>query len=283
MRNHTQLRYLINPSTPSMRWATLPPNRCAWTRTILPVGRDAQLGASYAGQSKPPLLVLVLGETGRAGNFGINGYERDTTPLLAARPDLISAGNAWACSTSTAASVPCMFSHLGRNGYGRAAPTLKGLMDVLQHAGLAVLWVDNQSGCKGTCDRIPNANTSARKTPNCAPLAATAWTTSCSRAWTSAWQTCPPSSASAALWWCCTRWAATAPLTQALSPRTQVPARMHIQRAAGMRPPAGGERLRQQHRGNRPLSGFSAQLAWKAIQSSATSYDLCSRPWRIAG
>ena len=139
------------------------------TRTILPVGRAAQLGASYAGQSKPPLLVLVLGETGRAGNFGINGYERDTTPLLAARPDLISAGNAWACGTSTAASVPCMFSHLGRNGYEARRANFEGLMDVLQHAGLAVLWVDNQSGCKGTCDRIPNANTSAQKDPELCP------------------------------------------------------------------------------------------------------------------
>jgi lipid A ethanolaminephosphotransferase len=28
---------------------------------------------------------------------------------------------------------------------------------VLQRAGLAVLWIDNQSGCKGLCDRIPSA------------------------------------------------------------------------------------------------------------------------------
>ena len=82
---------------------------------------------------------------------------------------LISAGNAWACGTSTAASVPCMFSHLGRNGYEARRANFEGLMDVLQHAGLAVLWVDNQSGCKGTCDRIPNANTSAQKDPELCP------------------------------------------------------------------------------------------------------------------
>ena len=170
MRNHTQLRYLINPLNTVYALGNIATKPLRMdTRTILPVGRDAQLGASYAGQSKPPLLVLVLGETGRAGNFGINGYERDTTPLLAARPDLISAGNAWACGTSTAASVPCMFSHLGRNGYEARRANFEGLMDVLQHAGLAVLWVDNQSGCKGTCDRIPNANTSAQKDPELCP------------------------------------------------------------------------------------------------------------------
>ena len=170
MRNHTQLRYLINPLNTVYALGNIATKPLRMdTRTILPVGRDAQLGASYAGQSKPPLLVLVLGETGRAGNFGVNGYERDTTPLLAARPDLISAGNAWACGTSTAASVPCMFSHLGRNGYEARRANFEGLMDVLQHAGLAVLWVDNQSGCKGTCDRIPNANTSAQKDPELCP------------------------------------------------------------------------------------------------------------------
>lgn len=147
MRNHTQLRYLINPLNTVYALGNIATKPLRMdTRTILPVGRDAQLGASYAGQSKPPLLVLVLGETGRAGNFGINGYERNTTPLLAARPDLISAGNAWACGTSTAASVPCMFSHLGRNGYEARRANFEGLMDVLQHAGLAVLWVDNQIG-----------------------------------------------------------------------------------------------------------------------------------------
>jgi lipid A ethanolaminephosphotransferase len=36
---------------------------------------------------------------------------------------------------------------------------------VLQRAGLAVLWIDNQSGCKGVCDRIPNASTLAAKVP----------------------------------------------------------------------------------------------------------------------
>ena len=164
MRNHTKLRYLINPlnSVYALGNIATKPLRMD-TSKLLPLGRDAQLGASYAGQAKPPLLVLVLGETGRSGNFGINGYERNTTPLLAARTDLISARNAWSCGTSTAASVPCMFSHLGRTGYEARAANFESLIDVLHHAGLAVLWVDNQSGCKGVCDRIGETITSAQK------------------------------------------------------------------------------------------------------------------------
>ena len=166
MRNHTQLRYLINPlnSIYALGNIATKPLRMD-TRTLLPLGRDAQLGASYTAQTKPPLLVLVLGETGRSVNFGINGYGRDTTPRLAARTDLISARNAWSCGTSTAASVPCMFSHLGRTGYEGRSANYEGLMDVLHHAGLAVLWLDNQSGCKGVCDRVGETITSRTQDP----------------------------------------------------------------------------------------------------------------------
>ncbi len=164
MRNHTKLRYLINPLNSVYALGTIATKPLRMdTSTLLPLGRDAQLGASYTGQTKPPLLVLVLGETGRSGNFGINGYERNTTPLMAARKDLASARNAWSCGTSTAASVPCMFSHLGRSGYEGRSANYESLVDVLHHAGLAVLWMDNQSGCKGVCDRVGETITSKQK------------------------------------------------------------------------------------------------------------------------
>ncbi len=166
MRNHTKLRYLINPlnTVYALGHIATKPLRMD-THTLQPLGRDAQLGASYAGQAKPPLLVLVLGETGRSVNFGLNGYARDTTPELSARTDLVSARNAWACGTSTAASVPCMFSHLGRTGYETRSVNSENLIDVLHHAGLAVLWLDNQSGCKGVCDRIGETRANALKDP----------------------------------------------------------------------------------------------------------------------
>jgi len=160
MRNHTQLRYLINPlnSLYAVADLTTRPLRMD-TRTLAPLGRDAQLGASYATQAQPPLLVLVVGETARAANFTLNGYERPTTPLLSARQDLANAPDAWACGTSTAASLPCMFSHLGRAEFGKRKTDAEGLLDVLQHAGLGVVWIDNQSGCKGVCDRVTEIGT----------------------------------------------------------------------------------------------------------------------------
>lgn len=162
MRNHTQLRYLINPlnSLYAVLDLASKPLRMD-TRTLAPLGRDAQLGASYRGQSAPPLLLLVVGETARAANFGLDGYARATTPQLAARSDIANAPDAWACGTSTAASLPCMFSHLGREAFNNRKSNSEGLLDVLQQAGLAVLWIDNQSGCKGVCARVPEISTSA--------------------------------------------------------------------------------------------------------------------------
>ena len=165
MRNNTQLRYLINPLNSFYALGAIAARPLQRDESaILPLGQDAKLGASYTKQARPPLLLLVLGETGRSGNFAVNGYGRPTTPGLA-RENIASQRNAWSCGTSTAASVPCMFSNFGRANYESRPANYEGLMDVLQHAGLAVLWLDNQSGCKGVCDRIPNADTSQLKVP----------------------------------------------------------------------------------------------------------------------
>ncbi|WP_198026740.1 phosphoethanolamine transferase [Polaromonas glacialis] len=165
MRNYPQVRYLINPLNSFYALGSVAARPFQRDESaILPLGEDAKLGASYTAQARPPLLLLVLGETGRSVNFGVNGYGRPTTPGLS-KENIASQRNAWSCGTSTAASVPCMFSHFGRANYESRPANYEGLMDVLQHAGLAVLWLDNQSGCKGVCDRVPHVDTSQLKVP----------------------------------------------------------------------------------------------------------------------
>ena len=161
-RNHKQLRYLVNPlnTVYAAGWLAAQPLRQP-PGPLQAIALDAHLAAP-AG--RPPLLMLVLGETGRSGNFGLNGYGRDTTPELA-RENVASFRNAWSCGTSTAASLPCMFSHLGREGFAARTGNYENLLDVLQRAGLAVLWLDNQSGCKGICARVPQAETAALQDP----------------------------------------------------------------------------------------------------------------------
>lgn len=156
MRNYKELRYMINPMTAFWSLGVVAvESQQAPHGPAQVLGADARLAPRAAG-SKPPLFMLVVGETARAANFSLNGYGRNTNPELA-KLDVLSFRAASACGTSTAASLPCMFSPLGREAFGGQKGAQENLLDVLQRAGLAVLWLDNQSGCKGLCERIPNS------------------------------------------------------------------------------------------------------------------------------
>jgi lipid A ethanolaminephosphotransferase len=107
-----------------------------------------------------------VGESARAENFGVLGYDRDTTPKLDKERGLIAFTDVTSCGTETAVSVPCMFSNMGRKDYNASkAKNEEGLLDVLKRAGLEVIWRDNQSGCKGTCDRVTLQDVSNLKDP----------------------------------------------------------------------------------------------------------------------
>ena len=158
MRNNVHLRYMMNPiatlySTGSLLIKPL----FKRSGKLIPITAGTALGASYAAQTKPLLFVVVVGETARADHFALNGYARDTTPELAKR-GVLSYRDVHSCGTNTLASVPCMFSPLGKQGYESRKDDYENLVDVLQAAGLAVFWLDNQAGCKDVCTRVPNAS-----------------------------------------------------------------------------------------------------------------------------
>lgn len=53
----------------------------------------------------PTVFILVVGETARSMNFSLNGYPRETNPMLA-KEDVISFRDVYSCGTATAISVP---------------------------------------------------------------------------------------------------------------------------------------------------------------------------------
>ncbi|MCH7390482.1 phosphoethanolamine transferase [Acinetobacter dispersus] len=115
-------------------------------------GEDAQVSQNSKGA--PKLMVLVVGETARAENFSLNGYAKDTNPKLS-KQDILNFSQVSSCGTATAVSVPCMFSGMKREDYDeRLASHREGLLDIAKRAGYQVTWIDNNSGCKGTCDRV---------------------------------------------------------------------------------------------------------------------------------
>ena len=116
-------------------------------------GEDAKV--TPAPNGKPTLMVVVLGETARAMNFAYNGYERNTNPFTEDM-GLISFQDVSSCGTYTALSVPCMFSNLSRQTYDKQrAHAQDNVFDVIHHAGVDVLWIDNDGGDKGVASRLP--------------------------------------------------------------------------------------------------------------------------------
>jgi lipid A ethanolaminephosphotransferase len=126
------------------------------TIVLQPTGTDAMPGPLLAKADKPVLMVIVAGETARAANWSLGGYERDTNPELAQR-DILYYTNATSCGTATATSLPCMFSPLTRDQYSyEGGLANENLLDVLVHAGFAVEWWDNNTGHKDVATRIPS-------------------------------------------------------------------------------------------------------------------------------
>jgi lipid A ethanolaminephosphotransferase len=170
VRNHKPMRYMINPyNSVYALGRNMAGSASRMQQPLQAIGEDAALPLKAGADPQPsPLIVLVVGETARAANFGLGGYQRDTTPRLRdlqAQGRLVYFSQVSSCGTNTEDSVPCMFSHLGRENYVASAARYENLLDVLRRAGLAVLWLDNQSGCKGVCDRVPHVDTSSLSLP----------------------------------------------------------------------------------------------------------------------
>ncbi|EIY2673869.1 phosphoethanolamine transferase EptA [Raoultella planticola] len=125
---------------------------------LVKIGEDAVQKPEMHSGPRKNLTILVLGETSRAQNFSLGGYECETNPRLK-QDDVIYFANTTSCGTATAVSVPCMFSNMPRAHYDEElAHHQEGVLDILQRAGIRVLWNDNDGGCKGACDRVPHQN-----------------------------------------------------------------------------------------------------------------------------
>ena len=117
------------------------------------IGLDAVLSENFKASERPKLTVVVVGETARAQNFSLGGYERMTNPELAQK-DIAYFDNVSSCGTSTAVSLPCMFSKFDRAAYSyERGKSHENVLDVIQRAGYRVEWIDNNTGDKGLAAR----------------------------------------------------------------------------------------------------------------------------------
>jgi KDO II ethanolaminephosphotransferase len=86
------------------------------------------------------LLVIVIGESARSNNFGLLGYERQTTPLLSKKNNLVVlAGQS--CNTSTKLSLQCMFVRpeaVYEHGLNRPVVSERPVFSVLKKLGFSI-------------------------------------------------------------------------------------------------------------------------------------------------
>jgi len=156
VREHKPLRFSINPTY----WIFAIGKYTTLTLTsgeliVKPIGLDAKV-VKKEKNSYPKLVIMVVGEAARADHFSLNGYKRETNPLLE-KENIINYSNVSSCGTSTAESVPCMFSVYDRDDYSyKKGISTQNVLDVLAHTGkIDILWRDNNSDSKGVALRVP--------------------------------------------------------------------------------------------------------------------------------
>ncbi len=162
-REHGELRYYATPTfaVNSLRKVAMR----AWFGGRAPF---VEIGTDAVRRKPAPtrvIGVLVVGETARADHFSLNGYPRRTNPRLARRATL-NFTHVESSGTSTAHSLPCMFSFLGRRNFTtEAAARQSNVLDVLARTGVTIAWIENNSGPKAVCDRLGYDDLRARADP----------------------------------------------------------------------------------------------------------------------
>ncbi|GAB3033001.1 phosphoethanolamine transferase [Bowmanella dokdonensis] len=169
-REHKSVRYYVTPLYPVYSAIDLGVRhlRHPTPSTLLPATAEP-IQIEHTGHKE--LVVVVVGETARADHFSLNGYARQTNPLLAQQTSLLSYTQVQSCGTSTAVSVPCLFSFSDRESFDiDTAKNTENVLDVLHRAGVSLLWRDNNSDDKGVADRIPYEDfQTSERNPICNP------------------------------------------------------------------------------------------------------------------
>jgi lipid A ethanolaminephosphotransferase len=157
-RNNREFRYYILPNNYVNATYKTIKSHVKFIKNEKIKAVNAQQDSKWKTHSKKTLFVFVVGETARANNFSLNGYERQTNPLLE-KMDIINFTKTYSCGTATAISLPCMFFDGGKDEYDSSMKiNPNNLFQVVNRAGVPSTWVDNNSGCKGLCDGLPTIN-----------------------------------------------------------------------------------------------------------------------------
>lgn len=123
-------------------------------QSIKSISSKANKSQAWQHHLRKTIFVFVIGEAARAGNFSLNGYVKETNPNLK-KHDIINFSNFYSCGTTTAISVPCIFSSLNKSNFSKAKfKNNDNLLKLIKNSGFNTLWIDNNSGCKSACNDV---------------------------------------------------------------------------------------------------------------------------------
>ena len=90
------------------------------------------------------IYVLVIGETARAANFSLYGYERNTNPLLAQNSNVIAFDNVKSAANLTSISLPFLVTRATPQDLN---PKLNepAIINAFKEAGFKTYWLSNQA------------------------------------------------------------------------------------------------------------------------------------------
>ena len=104
-----------------------------------------RFGARQEGAAgQPQIVVMVLGESSRFDRWSLNGYRRETNPLLKQESNLVSLADMITAVSATRLSVPVILSRKPATQSLKAGFSEKSFITAYQEAGFKTFWLSNQ-------------------------------------------------------------------------------------------------------------------------------------------
>ncbi|MCE3263433.1 MAG: sulfatase protein [Pseudoduganella sp.] len=159
-------RALRLPGPPLPRWARVPAEPKAfidsWPFGLAARGYDFYKERRYLSQldersasfrfqarqehagSAPEVVVMVLGESSRYDRWSLNGYSRDTNPLLGKEGNLVPLADVITAVSATRLSVPVIISRKPATQSLKDGFSEKSFLTAYKEAGFRTWWLSNQ-------------------------------------------------------------------------------------------------------------------------------------------
>jgi glucan phosphoethanolaminetransferase (alkaline phosphatase superfamily) len=104
-----------------------------------------KFGASQSSATNlPQVVVMVIGESSRYDRWSLNGYRRETNPLLKKEPNLVALSDVVTAVSATRLSVPVLVSRKPATQSLQAGFSEKSFLTAFKEAGFKTYWLSNQ-------------------------------------------------------------------------------------------------------------------------------------------